>query len=144
MRMSGSCRPSSGQAGRRSVAQGFSLLELLVVLMLIAVMTALVAPRLQGTVEAIASSGERAEVARQLEGLPLLARQQALPIQVAPAQDMRALLPGLPEGWQVQPLTLLKIAANGVCSDARLRVAGRGSVEEWSLAVPDCKVDHGD
>ncbi len=144
MRISGSCRPSSGQARARSSARGFSLLELLVVLMLIAVMTALVAPRLQGMVEAITSSGERAEVERQLEGLPLLARQRGLSIHAAVAQDLRSLLPGLPEGWQVQPLTVLKIAANGVCSDARLRVAGRGSVEEWSLAVPDCRVDHGD
>lgn len=144
MRISGSCRLSNGRVGWRPPAPGFSLLELLVVLMLIAVMTALVAPRLQGTVEAIASSGERAEVVRQLEGMPLLARQQGLPIHVAVAQDMGTLLPGLPEGWQVQPLTPLKIAANGVCGNARLRVAGRDTVEEWSLATPDCKVDHGD
>ena len=52
MRTSGSCRRS--EPGR---APGFSLLEMLVVLALISIMVALVAPRLAGTVRAIASSG---------------------------------------------------------------------------------------
>ena len=69
MRTSGSCLRS-----RRCAASGFSLLEMLVVLALISIMVALVAPRLAGTVRAIATSGERAETARQLERLPLLAR----------------------------------------------------------------------
>ena len=144
MRISGFCPRNSGRGSRCVGAHGFSLLELLVVLLLIAVMTALVAPRLQGTVEAITSSGERAEVVRQLEGLPLLARQRGLPIHLAVSGDMRTLLPGLPEGWLVEPLTPVKVAPNGVCSVALLKVAGRGSQEEWSMGIPDCRVTDAD
>lgn len=144
MQTSDSCLPRARHGGRRIASTGFSLLEMLVVLMLISVMTALVAPRLQGTVEAIASSGERAEVARQLERLPLLARQQGHAIQVAVGQDVSVPSLELPVGWKVQPLTILSVAANGICNAASLEVEGRGTAEKWSVAAPDCKVSDGD
>ena len=70
MRTSDSCRSRARHNGHPLAAGGFSLLEMLVVLVLVATMTALVAPRLHGTVQAIATSGERAEVTRQVERLP--------------------------------------------------------------------------
>lgn len=143
MRTSGSCRRSR-RGGPRVAASGFSLLELLVVLALISVMTALVVPRLQGTVDAIAISGERAEVTRQLERLPLIARQLGRPIAIGVGQEVAsAVTLALPAGWKVQPLTAWSVAGNGVCTAARLRVEGRQSVEEWAVATPDCKVDNG-
>ena len=144
MQTSDSCLSRVRLGGRRIASIGFSLLEMLVVLMLISVMTALVAPRLQGTVEAIASSGERAEVARQLERLPLLARQQGHSIQITVGQDVSVASLELPTGWKVQPLTILSVAGNGICKAASLQVEGRGATEKWSIAAPDCKVSDGD
>lgn len=144
MQTSDSCLPHVRHGGRRIASVGFSLLEMLVVLVLISVMTALVAPRLQGTVEAIASSGERDEVTRQLERLPLLARQQGHSIQIVVGQDVSVAYLALPAGWKVQPLTVLSIASNGICNTASLQVEGRGTAEKWSIAAPDCKVSHGD
>lgn len=142
--------PTSGSSPRsnpQSLApsRGFSLLELLVVLGLISVMTALVAPRLQATVEAISASGERAELKRQLEQLPMIARDRGQSLVLAADRDLAPEL-GLqvPEGWQVRPVTALQVAANGICSNAKLRVAGRETVEEWSVSAPDCSVDHGE
>lgn len=144
MQTSDSCLLRARHGSRRIASIGFSLLEMLVVLMLISVMTALVAPRLQGTVEAIASSGERAEVARQLERLPLLVRQQGHSIQVAVGEDVSVPSLELPVGWKVQPLTILSVAGNGICNAASLKVEGRGVAEKWSIAAPDCKVSDGD
>ena len=144
MQTSDSCLPHVRRGGRRIATVGFSLLEMLVVLVLISVMTALVAPRLHGTVQAIATSGERAEVTRQLERLPLLARQQGRPIEVEAGGDVTAVSPDFPDGWKVQPITALNIARNGVCAATNLRVEGREMVEEWSVGSPDCKVGHGD
>ena len=144
MRTSDSCRSRARQNGRPLAAGGFSLLEMLVVLVLVATMTALVAPRLHGTVQAIATSGERAEVTRQVERLPLLARQQGRPIEVEAGGDVTAVSPDFPEGWKVRPITALNIARNGICAAANLRVEGREMIEEWSVGSPDCKVDHGD
>ncbi len=124
---------------------GFTLLEMLVVLFLMGVLAALVAPRLQRTYEAIASSGERAEVARNLEQLPFLA-QEAGGLSFAPGDEAGAALLqllALPEGWSVVPATALRVEANGFCHPATLRVAGAGTVEDWALSAPDCGVVDG-
>ena len=136
MRTSGSCRRSSHRP-----AAGFSLLEMLVVLALISIMVALVAPRLAGTVRAIATSGERAETVRQIELLPLLARGQGQPIVAATDAMLVAKGLALPDGWRVTALDPLRVAANGICHPARLRVEGGGVVEVWALAAPDCRVN---
>ena len=130
-----SCPRSSRRSG------GFTLLELLIVLALIAFMAALVAPRLQRTYDAIAGSGERAELARQLERLPLLARDAGLAI-VIPKDDAGALsaMLALPSGWNVRTVDAVRVEASGLCHPARVRVEGRGSAETWVLAAPDCGV----
>lgn len=134
--------PTSGSCLRseRRLAAGFSLLEMLVVLALISIMVALVAPRLAGTVQAIATSGERAEVARQIERLPLLARGQGQPILVGADDVVGPEGLRFPDGWKVSALTPLRVAANGICHPARLRVEDGRVVEEWTVAAPDCSV----
>ena len=82
-------------------ARGFTLLELLIVLALVSMVAAMVVPRLQGTYDAVARSGDRAEALRQVERLPLIARDRGRAI-VIPAGDPAALaqLLSLPGGWQ--------------------------------------------
>lgn len=138
MPTSGSCRRSKPRA-----ASGFSLLEMLVVLAVVSIMVALVAPRLAGTVRAIASSGERAEVVRQIERLPLLARSKGHPILAGEDEPLVAEDLQFPDGWKVSAASPLRVAANGICHPAQLRVEGAGVVEEWSMAAPDCNVDQG-
>lgn len=132
-----SCR----HADPRRRHSGFSLLELLVVLFLISVMAAMVAPRLHSTYQAIATSGDRAEVVRRLEQLPFVARERTRALVVAPG-DADALMQAvpLPEGWSAEPVTALHVEASGFCHPATVRVSGAGAVEDWSLAAPDCGV----
>jgi prepilin-type N-terminal cleavage/methylation domain-containing protein len=122
-------------------AAGFSLLELLVVLFLISVLAAMVAPRLQRTYQAVVSSGERAETVRSIENLPFAVRQTTLPLALQPgdAAGFAAWVP-LPEGWSVTPVSGLRVEANGFCHPATLRVTGAGMAEDWSLGAPDCGV----
>lgn len=135
--MSDSCPRSDAAAP----AGGFTLLELLIVLALVSLVAAMVAPRLQGTYDAVARSGERAEVVRQLERLPLLARARGVAIEI-PADDAKTLrgLLALPQGWTAVPLDPLKVEASGLCQAARVRVSGGGGVETWTLAAPDCGI----
>jgi len=117
------------------------LLELLVVLALVSMLAAMVAPRLQRTYDAIASSGERAETVRQLEGLPLRVRAAGRAVDV-PEDDPAALAPWLelPPGWSVRALEPFRIEASGLCHPARIRVDGGGVSETWTLTAPDCRV----
>lgn len=138
MRISEFC-PSNNRW--RSTASGFSLLELLVVLALIGMLTALVAPNLQQTYSAIAGSGERAEVRRQLERLPLQARLQGDRIMID-ADDLAAMAArmDLPEGWLVSPIDPIRIESSGVCHPAKVQVTGRGTTETLQLTAPACQV----
>jgi prepilin-type N-terminal cleavage/methylation domain-containing protein len=139
MRTSGSCQASD--AGDRRVAAqcGFTLLELLIVLALTSMVVALVAPRLSQTVAAIGRSGDRAEVVRQLEELPMQARRQAAAITLNEHADLSALL-ALPEGWSVVALSPVRVRENGICDAADVQVRAEGLVERWHLQMPDCAV----
>jgi len=135
-----SCRRDSKGPATRAPDGGFSLLELLVVLALISFMTALVAPRLKNTVDAISRSGDRAEAVRQLERLPLLARRDGTPLAVDKGQALS--MPGLelPQGWSVQVIDRLQVAANGYCAPALLDVTTPAGNERWMLGTPDCRI----
>lgn len=138
MPMSGSCLRSDPPV---PAVRGFTLLELLIVLALVSMVAAMVAPRLHRTYDAVARSGERGETLRQLERLPLIARERGRPIDI-PADDgteLDAML-ALPAGWHVRAVDPLRIEANGLCHGARLRVAGRGVVEVWTARAPDCGI----
>lgn len=136
--MSGSCHRSEPPL---PAARGFTLLELLIVLALVSMVAAMVAPRLQHTYDAVARSGDRAEALRQIERLPLIARDLGKVVQV-PADDPAALagLLRLPAGWQAIAVEPLRIEATGLCHGGKLRVEGGGAVETWTLASPDCGV----
>lgn len=137
-RMSGSCLPISAPRAR---ASGFTLLEILIVLALVSMMAAMVAPRLQRTYDAIVRSGDRAETIRQVERLPLLARDSGHPIEI-PADDAGAVSHylDLPDGWRVRALEPLRVEASGLCHATRIRVDGGGVGETWALSAPDCGV----
>jgi prepilin-type N-terminal cleavage/methylation domain-containing protein len=122
-------------------ASGFTLLELLIVLALIGLVAAVVVPGLARTYDAIVSSGERADVVRALEGLPLRARSAGESIAIDRG-DRRALAAHLqlPEGWTVDLEEPLRIEHTGLCHPTRVRVAGRGAVESWTLGAPSCGV----
>lgn len=140
MRISGSCPPGDSFGG-------FTLLELLIVLGIIATATALVAPRLQSTYEAIVVSGERAEVRRALERLPLRARSQGADLEFPVSEEgvgKLMVMLDLPNGWSVRPMDPVMVHASGVCERARLHVsAGRQVRESWTLDAPLCTVDDG-
>ncbi len=145
MPMSGSCRGSDTGHGRVIAVRGFTLLELLIVLALTAVMVALVAPRLAGTVEAIQISGDRAEVARQVATLPVKARLSGEAVRLDAKASLSNYLQ-LPEGWVVTLETPLSISALGVCDAADILVTGPRGGERWVMLAPDCRVresEHG-
>ena len=137
MPMSDSCPPSDGHAP----ARGFTLLELLIVLALVGVAAAVVVPGLARTYDAIVASGERADVVRALERLPLDAAAASRPLRLDPREPgALAERLALPEGWTVRLLDALEIERSGYCHPARVAVTHRDATETWRLASPACEV----
>jgi hypothetical protein len=125
----------------RQRSGGFSILELLIVLALMSFMVGLVVPRLGRTVDAIAGSGDRAEVQRQLEDLPLRAREEGRAITIPARESLKSVV-DLPEGWSAVALTEVRVLDNGMCVQATVQVENEDAGEEWQLAAPDCRVSH--
>lgn len=122
-------------------AGGFTLLEVLVVLVIISMAVAVIGPRLQKTYDAVVSSGERREVIRQIERLPMLAREKRGLSFVAGSDEMNTTLQ-LPEGWRVFPVGVLVVESSGACRPAKLRLQkqAEGATELVDLRSPDCRV----
>ncbi len=139
---SGSCRESDAGHCRVTGVSGFSLLELLIVLALTSMVVALVVPRLSQTVAAIGRSGDRAEVVRQLQELPMQARRQASAITAPERTDLSPWLE-LPQGWRVVAQTPLLVRENGICDTADVQVQVEGLIEKWRMEMPDCAVSDG-
>lgn len=117
------------------------MLEVLVVLVIISMAVAVIGPRLQNTYDAVVVSGERKEVVRQLERLPLLARAgQGLDMPAGSDALNQAL--ELPEGWHAYPVQALRVESSGAChsGEVRLQRTGQAAIDQVRLREPDCRV----
>lgn len=110
------------------------------VLTLLGLMAALVGPPLQRTYDSVVGSGERDEVRRQIESLPLKVRQTGTLIDLPAGSDGLQALLDLPEGWQIETAQPLRIELSGVCRPGQLIVRGRGQQWRFELSSPYCQV----
>jgi general secretion pathway protein G len=128
---SGSCRRAEARA-----AGGFTLLELLLVLTLVALLTGLVAPRmwqwLQGARMRAGIDGIRAE----LEALPQRAFADAQRVAVVAGGPLP-----LPDGWRLELASPLVYEANGMTAGGRLLADWR--IEPPAGAVRDATAQDG-
>lgn len=113
--------------------RGFTLLELLVVMALLALLTGLVAPATQRSLDAARERGLRHDMTALLAGLPLRAYEAATPITVD-ARFLRQLLPELPPEAVLALDAPLRYDGSGVASGGTvmLSLPGRAS-SRWSV-----------
>lgn len=113
---------------------GFTLLELLVVLSIVAMTAGLILPSASRWIAAASERAWRQEVRAQLAALPMRAFQTGESLELdAPA--LRSLLVGLPESAKVELTAPLRYSAAGVASGATVRVTDAAGAEQvWSVA----------
>jgi general secretion pathway protein G len=117
--------------------RGFTLLELLLVVALVALLSALVAPRVLGWAEAARARSALDELRTVLQAQPALAfhAQQARTVAQVPADWP------LPAGWRIELVAPLHWEANGMAAPGRLRVrAGGDPLADWVLQAPGGEV----
>lgn len=124
---SASCRPADPRAVR-----GFTLLELLLVLALVALLTGLVAPRMWQWVQSARLRAGVDDVRAALEALPRQAFGDARRISV----DTKGPL-ALPAGWRLEFAAPLVYEANGMTTGSRVRIrADRAVLADWMIEPP--------
>lgn len=129
------CRTAESQGG-------FTLLELVVVLVIMGLAAALAAPNLMRSIDSWQASAELDRLADQIEGLPAKARGQGRALSISQDSLARTDAPlRVEQGWTVSTPTAWLVRANGYCAggDVVLREKGR----EWRLraVAPFCTVE---
>ena len=120
------------------LACGFTLLEMMVVLVLMALAVGMVLPRLDVLVDGFGAASERETVIEAVASLGLVARSQGRRIQFQGQLDE---LPGeIPSGWQVIAEGQgIVFHPSGACEGGQVRVLGRGREFVYNLAPPRCR-----
>jgi len=126
---------------------GFTLLEMIVVLVLIGVLTALVMPGIQKMYSASEASISRNDVRNAINQLPLIAKFSATPIVITAYPNGTSTIPAqLEEVLSSRKLALtaepsLNISALGFCADAsEITISLDGLSYQLKTRVPDCQV----
>ena len=151
MRMSDICLTE-----RRSPRSGFTLLELLIVLALLGLATAIALPNLERLYVAATRTSERDHV---LDQVAALGREAALRGRAyvvfgnarAPGADAAAryaeyetYVVDVPQGWRLELDRPLVVRANGVCLGGALTLShAEGEAVRIELTPPYCRVDAG-
>jgi prepilin-type N-terminal cleavage/methylation domain-containing protein len=121
-------------------ARGFTLLELIVVLALLGMATALVAP--QGF-RMIASWRRATDVDAALGAMAALgakAQQQGRRMEFPAGPVAAGAIAGLPDGWSVVLATPLVVEANGACGATRGELRSGTYSRSFALQPPFCRI----
>jgi prepilin-type N-terminal cleavage/methylation domain-containing protein len=108
-----------------SVTKGFTLLELLVVLALMALAAGLVTPAAQRGIAAARERAVASEISALLDSLPVRAFDKGSELAVDEAM-LRQWLLDLPDDWQVIVPKALLYSSTGVANGGRIHIVAPG------------------
>lgn len=117
---------------------GYTLLELVVVMAILAMTTALAAPPSYRMVRSWQESTQVKDVIEQLERLPGKVRTSGNPLTVT-ADTITAPV-GLPQGWTLKMEEPLHVQANGACSNAQGVLTTAQQSIPLRIQAPFCRV----
>ena len=154
-------RHNAGGSSSARATGGFTLIEMLFILFLVAMITALVAPNTERLYESIAGKTDRDYILDQFAGLGRMALHHGQAYVVSPPgpngpeaealsaaraspplhADAKPHVIDLPEGWTIKLDRPLVVGANGVCFGATLTLLHEGTIEtRLALEAPYCRV----
>ena len=143
--------PRPGSRRNLSNTGGFTLLELIVVLLLVGLVTALAMPNLSQLYTSVTGAAERDYILDQFAGMgqkALLSGQGFVVLGTADAAEARLSQQAsnvyeldVPEGWRVRLEEPLIVRGNGVCLGGELTLIRAGKLAyQISLDPPYCTV----
>lgn len=125
-------------------AAGFTLLEILVVVVIMSLIAGLALPRISSVYDSVRFALARDSAVEQLASLSHLGLSNGRPLRVESARDLRNLGIELQEDVKLEVLEPLLLSANGSCLGGQLRLSGRGRTVTIGLSVPFCRPELSD
>ena len=123
-----------------SRARGFTLLEMVVVLAILGLATAMVGPSMIHGIDTWRRQSDVDALLDQVRGLPAQARAHGMAIEISDdslAGEKPPLHIG--GGWQLHVPEPWKVQANGVCEGGRLQLAVNDRERVLQVAAPFCE-----
>lgn len=135
---------------------GYTLLEMVVVLALLGLATAMVAPATFRMIQSWRDADEVAQVLAELAALPAAAREQGRELQLAsppapaatglastrqPPDPVESAPIALPDGWHLEMDSPLLVRANGACGDATGTLVTTRQQIRFRVEAPFCRIE---
>ncbi len=115
---------------------GYTLLEMIVVMAILAISTAIAAPPSYRMARTWQEATQVDDVLQQIEHLPSRVRATGTPLN---AQEKEVIpLVTLPSGWTLHLETPLQVQANGACSDSEATLVTTHQTISMRIQAPFC------
>lgn len=118
--------------------RGYTLLEMVVVMAIVAMATAIAAPPSYRMIRSWQEATQVEDVVQQMERLPSRVRTNGNPL-FADAEHGIELI-DLPQDWALRMETPLRVRANGACSDAQGTLTTPYQTIEFRVLAPFCRI----
>ena len=124
---------------------GFTLVELLVVLVIVSLIAGVSLPRLSALYASVENAGQRGLIIDQVEGLGYQAYISGRSIVLGASresEDPASKYPlQLPPGWRIDVASPVRYSAQGTCGGGKLTISDpNGGRQAFRLAPPMCRL----
>ncbi len=125
---------------------GFTLIEILIVLVIVGMLAGLAIPRLANLYSSIENASRRRAIQDQISGLGYIAYASGKPVTLfsssTNAGEPKDYPLQLPDGWKVDVGRPLRFSSQGFCGGGMLTITDpEGGAEAFRLLPPLCKLE---